>query len=52
MGKTSEAQSGAYAIVQNLLKFAHTLKEEDQTYEVMLGMLERLSEEMSKRTVA
>jgi hypothetical protein len=52
MGKSDEAQNGANAIVQSLLNFAHTLKEEDQTYEVMLGILERLSEEMPKRTIA
>jgi nitrate reductase assembly molybdenum cofactor insertion protein NarJ len=52
MGKSNESQNGAYAIVQNLLNFAHTLKEEDQTYEVMVDMLKRLSEEMPKRNLA
>ncbi|MGB6866706.1 MAG: hypothetical protein WBE11_13545 [Candidatus Aminicenantaceae bacterium] len=52
MGKSNEAQNGAYAIVQYLLNFAHTLKEEDQTYEVMVDMLKRLSEEMPKRNLA
>jgi nitrate reductase assembly molybdenum cofactor insertion protein NarJ len=50
MGKSNEAQKGAYTMVQSLLNFAHTLKEEDQKYEVMVSMLERLSEEMPNRT--
>ncbi len=52
MGKSNEAQNGAHTIVKNLLNFAHTLKEEDQTYEVMVGMVKRLSEEMPKRNLA
>jgi nitrate reductase assembly molybdenum cofactor insertion protein NarJ len=52
MGKSNEAQNGAYTIVQNLLSFAHALKEEDKTYEAMVGMLKRLSEEMPKRNLA
>jgi nitrate reductase assembly molybdenum cofactor insertion protein NarJ len=51
MGKPSEAQHGAHTIGHNLLNFAHALKEEDQTYEVMVGMLERLSEELPKGTI-
>ncbi len=51
-GKSNDAQKGGYTIVQNLLGFAHTLKNEDQTYEVMVGMLEKLTEEMSKGTFA
>jgi nitrate reductase assembly molybdenum cofactor insertion protein NarJ len=51
MGKSNEAQNGAYTIVQNILNFAHTLKEEDQTYDVIVGMLKRLSEEMPKRNI-
>ena len=52
MGKSNEAQNGAYTVIQSLLGFAHTLKNEDQTYEVMIGMLERLTEEMPKGTFA
>ncbi len=52
MGKSNDAQNGAYIVVKNLLGFAHTLKNEDQTYEAMVGMLERLTEEMPKGTFA
>ena len=52
MGKSHESQNGAYTIVKNLLGFAHTLKNEDQTYEVIVDMLKRLTEEMPKGTFA
>ena len=46
-GKSNEAQIGTSIVIQGLLRFAHGLKKEDQTYETMLEMLKRLSREMS-----
>ncbi len=45
-GKSDEAQLGASMMVQNLLRYAHGLKSKDQTYEAMLGLLDRLAAEL------
>lgn len=45
-GKSDETQIGALLVVQGLLRFARGLKKEDQPYEAMLDLLERLSREM------
>ena len=44
-GKSDEAQNGAFAVIQDLLRFSHALKKEDQTYGAMQEMLIRLKKE-------
>ena len=46
MGKSSEAQNGAATVVQGLLRSIRGLKENDQTYDVVLELLETLSREL------
>ncbi len=45
-GKSDEARSGASMMVQAVLRYAHGLKREDQTFEAMVGLLERLAREL------
>lgn len=46
MGRSNEAQNGAFTVVLGLLRFIRGLREEDQTYDVVLELLERLSREL------
>ena len=46
MGKSNEAQNGAATVVQGLLRSIRGLKEKDQTYDVVLELLETLSREL------
>jgi hypothetical protein len=46
-GKGDEAKNGALTVIQGLLRFLNGLKEKDQTYEVVMEMLEKLSKDFS-----
>jgi len=46
MGKSNEAQNGALTVVQGVKRFIQGLREEDQTTDVVLELLERLSREL------
>jgi hypothetical protein len=46
MGKSNEAQQGALSVIQGLMRFVRGLKDEDQTYDVVLDLIERLSREL------
>ena len=46
MGRSNEAQNGASAVILGLLRFIRGLREEDQTYDVVLELVERLSREL------
>jgi hypothetical protein len=46
-GKGDEAKNGALAVVQGLLRFVNGLKEEDQTFEMVTEMLEKVSKDLS-----
>lgn len=47
-GKSDEAQHGAYTVVQGLLRFVRGLKEEDQTFDNVSELLQKLSEEFQR----
>ncbi|MDF1501250.1 MAG: hypothetical protein P1P76_12355 [Anaerolineales bacterium] len=49
-GKSDEANNGALTIVQGLIRFIRGLKEEDQTTDVILEMLEKLSKDLPTST--
>jgi hypothetical protein len=42
-GKSSEAQSGARLLINDLLRYAKGLKEEDRTFDAMMEMLHKLN---------
>ena len=46
MGKSSEAQSGARFLVNDLLRYANGLRVEDRTFDAMFEMLQKLNKEL------
>jgi hypothetical protein len=45
-GKSDEALLGSSIVIQSLLRFAQGLKKEEQPYETMLDLLEKLAREI------
>jgi hypothetical protein len=45
-GKSDEALLGTSIVIQSLLRFAQGLRKEEQPYETMLELLEKLSREI------
>ena len=45
-GKSDEAQCGATLLVNDLLRYANGLKRENQTFDAMLEMLNKLNKEL------
>lgn len=45
-GKSDEAQDGATLLVHDLLRYANGLKRENQTFDAMLEMLNKLNKEL------
>lgn len=46
LGKSDEAQKGAQVVVQELLRALRGLREEDQTYDVVMEFIDDLSVEL------
>jgi len=46
LGKSDEAQKGAQAVVQELLRALRGLRDEDQTYDAVMEFIESLSSEL------
>ena len=46
MGKSDEAKGGATLVVHDLLLYANGIKKENQTFETMLEMLNKLNAEL------